>query len=79
MYVAYYASIIEYGMSDDNDQLMECSKAICNWGPHYTLDKRKTEKVQQKAICILPQLYDRRGWVATSLLHLLYFSVIESI
>ena len=29
------------------------------WGPHYTLDKRKVEKVQQRATCLLLHLHDK--------------------
>ena len=29
------------------------------WGPHYTLDKRKVENVQQRATHLLPHLHDK--------------------
>ena len=37
--------------------ILEYNNAI--WGPHYTLDQRKIEKVQRRATCLLPQLQDK--------------------
>ena len=37
--------------------ILEYSNTI--WGPHYTLDKRKIEKVQQRATRLLPHLHDK--------------------
>ena len=37
--------------------ILEYNNAI--WGPHYALDQRKIEKVQQRATHLLPQLQDK--------------------
>ena len=37
--------------------ILEYNNAV--WGPHYTLDQRKIEKVQQRATRLLPQLQDK--------------------
>ena len=39
--------------------ILEYNNSI--WGPHYILDSRKVQKIQQMATCLIQQFQDQSG------------------